>query len=270
MLVGTLAVSCVYPDVQVGVSTTSGETSGNGGVAATGGANKGSEGGNGGMVTFGGSTSTTGGVNSVGGKSSTGGTSNTAGTSATGGIVTTGGTMATVGGALSMGGTKSGGGGIAAGGTPSTGGTNSLSTGGTTPVATGGMKATGGTSSTITIGGAATGGSAAAGCPGNGGPSMVMLPQGYCIDSTEVTRDQYAAWLATTPTLPASTDANCGWKSTASYNADATCMANNPTYVCQGTACGNHPQVCVDWCDAYAYCAGLVRPHPQTCGASSS
>src|ERR1700690_3506870 len=84
-------------------------------------------------------------------------------------------------------------------------------------------------------------------CPGTGGPSMVMLPQGYCIDSTEVTRSQYAAWLATTPALPTSSDANCGWKSTGSYSADAPCMAHS-TYVCQGTACGNHPQVCVDWC----------------------
>ena len=33
--------------------------------------------------------------------------------------------------------------------------------------------------------------------------------------------------------------------------------------VCQGTACGNQPQVCVDWCDAYAYCAGVGK---RLCG----
>jgi len=67
--------------------------------------------------------------------------------------------------------------------------------------------------------------------------------------------------LATTPALPVSSDANCGWKSTGSYAADATCMAG--TNVCQGTACGNQPQVCVDWCDAYAYCAGVGK---RLCG----
>lgn len=90
---------------------------------------------------------------------------------------------------------------------------------------------------------------------------MVRLPQGYCIDSTEVTRDQYAEWLATGPALPASSNANCGWKSTGSYDTDPTCMTNK--YACQGTTCGNHPQICVDWCDAYAYCVGVGK---RLCG----
>jgi formylglycine-generating enzyme len=82
---------------------------------------------------------------------------------------------------------------------------------------------------------------------------------GYSIDATEVTRDQYAAWLATKPALPPSSDANCGWKST--HNPDTFCM--NGTNVCQGTSCGNHPQPCVDWCDAYAYCTGVGK---RLCG----
>ncbi len=91
---------------------------------------------------------------------------------------------------------------------------------------------------------------------------MVKLPQGYCIDSTEVTRSQYDAWLATNPALPPNSDLNCGWKSTGSYAAGASCMAS--TAVCQGTAaCVNQPQVCVDWCDANAYCLGIGK---RLCG----
>lgn len=88
---------------------------------------------------------------------------------------------------------------------------------------------------------------------------MVILPEGYCIDSTEVTRDQYAAWLATNPALPSIGDANCGWNTT--FAPDADCMSSST--VCEGTGCGNHPQSCVNWCDAYAYCAGVGK---RLCG----
>jgi formylglycine-generating enzyme required for sulfatase activity len=89
---------------------------------------------------------------------------------------------------------------------------------------------------------------------------MVQLPEYYCIDSTEVTRSQYATWLATAPALPPSNDELCGWKS--SYAPDTSCQAG--PLVCQGADCGNHPQVCVDWCDASAYCAGVGK---RLCGA---
>jgi formylglycine-generating enzyme len=87
---------------------------------------------------------------------------------------------------------------------------------------------------------------------------MVMLPEGYCIDSTEVTRAQYQAWLDTNPALPGSSDVNCGWKT--SFVPDANCMTK--PFVCR-SGCGNHPQVCVDWCDAYYYCYGVGK---RLCG----
>jgi formylglycine-generating enzyme required for sulfatase activity len=86
---------------------------------------------------------------------------------------------------------------------------------------------------------------------------MVRLPQGYCIDSTEVTRGQYEAWLNTNPST-AGQISDCTWNTT--FAPDAMCM-REPS-VCQ-TACDNHPQACVDWCDAYAYCRAVGK---RLCG----
>jgi sulfatase modifying factor 1 len=141
----------------------------------------------------------------------------------------TGGALGT-GGAQSVGGAVEAGGGVEAGGTGTTGGSNGV----------GGMLD-------------------ASGCPGRGGPSMVMLPEGYCIDSTEVTRGQFEAWLATNPSLPDASDADCGWKT--SYAGNPTCLGSS--LVCQGSGCDGHPQVCVDWCDASAYCKSVGK---RLCG----
>jgi formylglycine-generating enzyme required for sulfatase activity len=87
---------------------------------------------------------------------------------------------------------------------------------------------------------------------------MVRLPEGYCIDSTEVTRAQYQAWL-TTPLSVGEADSVCSSKT--QYFPDATCMSGLD--VCQGSTCGNHPQVCVDWCDAHLYCLAVGK---RLCG----
>ncbi len=111
-------------------------------------------------------------------------------------------------------------------------------------------------------GSSGTGGSSGSGgaytCPTSGGPTMVLLPQGYCIDSTEVTRDQYAAWLATNPSTSGQ-DTVCAWNS--DFTPDEMCMGASD--VCYGANCGGHPQACVDWCDAFAYCKAVGK---RLCG----
>jgi len=89
-------------------------------------------------------------------------------------------------------------------------------------------------------------------------PIFEMLPAGFSMDTTEVTRSQYAAWLATSPSA-ASQPAECQGKTT--FQPDATCMTSS--LVCT-TGCDAHPQVCVDWCDAQTYCLALGK---QLCGA---
>lgn len=88
-----------------------------------------------------------------------------------------------------------------------------------------------------------------ASCPATtGGPTMVPVCGGYCIDSTEVTADQYAAWIATNPLAPPTVPGGvCSGKT--SYNP--------------GSGSSNYPVTNVDWCDAYAYCAGVGK---RLCG----
>jgi formylglycine-generating enzyme required for sulfatase activity len=87
---------------------------------------------------------------------------------------------------------------------------------------------------------------------------MVRLPEGYCIDSTEVTQGQYEAWLATSPALPDANDVNCGWK--ASYAQSSVCKGASR---CQEPDCNEHPAICIDWCNAFAYCHAVGK---RLCG----
>lgn len=111
----------------------------------------------------------------------------------------------------------------------------------------GGAAGSGGAASATGSGGGtgSTGGSGAGGgvqCPGTAGPVMVNLGD-FCIDATEVTRAQYAEFLAAdvNPQSETGLPAECAW---------------NITYEPAGaqTDGDDFPVVNVDWCDAYAYC----------------
>jgi formylglycine-generating enzyme required for sulfatase activity len=75
----------------------------------------------------------------------------------------------------------------------------------------------------------------------------------FCIDSTEVTNDQYATFLAATPALSLAPAPACSFKT--SFTPSAGWPA--PTKK-------QNPVVLVDWCDAYAYCAWAGK---RLCGA---
>ena len=226
------------------------------------------------------STTATGGFKPSGGRSNAaGGVSTTSSVTSTGGNVGIGGT-GTAGNATSTAGT------IASGGLASTGGTQAIGGNSNTGGSQGGTAASGGVSNSGGIGGQTAAGGAipAGGTYGSGGASgtgctgafeamqgplcvAVQLTVGtgtnaFGIDTTEITRGQYEMWVKSKPALPASTDVNCGWKFGLSYAASSSCMNDATGRVCQ-TNCEHHPQVCVDWCDAYAYCAAVGK---RLCG----
>ncbi len=231
-----------------GQSSGMGSSASGGAIPSSGGASIGGSAGSsavaGGGVAFGGAVSTgaTAGspASTVGGVAPIGGVSSGAAAAAF---------ASTVGGAASVGGAKAQGG---------------ISNGGDASAVAG----------TTTIGPAAgSSGEAFGGCSGTTGATMVRTPLGYCIDSTEVTRSQYGMWLASTnaATLSAQDATTCGWND--AFAPDSTCMqgisycdAAGCSYsVCHDNeeSCRNRPQVCVDWCDASAYCRSVGK---RLCG----
>jgi formylglycine-generating enzyme len=84
-------------------------------------------------------------------------------------------------------------------------------------------------------------------CPTGAGPRMVSVPASgggaYCIDTTEVTKAQYRAFLADAGS-PAQQPAACSWNSTVVPSTDWPPTAGTD----------NQPAVWVDWCDAQAFC----------------
>lgn len=126
------------------------------------------------------------------------------------------------------------------GGDASSGGAGA---GGTGAGGTGGIGGTGGASGT-----GGTGGSLEC------APTKMVPISGYQIDATEVTRCQYAQWLALNPPTVGQI-ADCAW------NDDF-----EPSYITLPPSAEhmNRPMIGVDWCDAYAYCKAAGK---RLCGA---
>jgi hypothetical protein len=88
-------------------------------------------------------------------------------------------------------------------------------------------------------------------CPRTAGPTMVKLPLGYCIDSTEVTRAQYARWLNSEPSTKGQVPA-CTWNTSFVPSKEWPPIGDLDT-----------PVTYVDWCDAFAYCEAVGK---RLCG----
>lgn len=107
----------------------------------------------------------------------------------------------------------------------------------------------------------------AAGCPSGRGPTMVSV-SGYCIDSTEVTVGQYAAFLTAKGFETITQPAVCSWNTSFSPSPWPQSGDTMPVYG-------------ADWCDAWAFCAwagkrlcgkigGGANPHGSYGDATSS
>jgi sulfatase modifying factor 1 len=135
-------------------------------------------------------------------------------------------------------------GGANTGGAPTGGASGSGGSGGAAIGGAGGTGALGGSGGRVSGGG--TGG--ANPCPSG----MVAVPSSsgeYCVDSTEVTQTSYAKFLiGVVPTQPDSCAGN---------KLEPECPEYNPTLY------PNRPVVCVDWCDARAFCTAAGK---RMCG----
>lgn len=89
----------------------------------------------------------------------------------------------------------------------------------------------------------------APGCGGiaGRGPTMVKVGQGFCIDTTEVTQSQYAAFVASRAGDTSGQATECDWNTSFAPLSGTGC-AYDPQQR------GTHPVTGLDFCDAVAFC----------------
>jgi len=83
--------------------------------------------------------------------------------------------------------------------------------------------------------------------------SRVDVPSdSFCVDQTEVTREQYERFLADAPAFTSETLPEA-CRAVADHAPSAECASS--TDLCVGDGCGRYPQTCIGFCDAAAFCA---------------
>lgn len=91
-------------------------------------------------------------------------------------------------------------------------------------------------------------------CPTGRGPAMSLVPSGFCIDNTEVTKAQYQEFL----------DANTALDSSGRCAFNTSYMP--VSYVWDATTEPNQAAAGMDWCDARDYCAWAGK---RLCGSTN-
>ena len=86
---------------------------------------------------------------------------------------------------------------------------------------------------------------------------QVARPGGgtYGVDRHEVTVAQYMDFIEAAPAGTFLTGPGCATNAT--FEPEPACLAAG--FVCTGSECDPLPQVCIDWCDAFAYCAAVGK-----------
>jgi formylglycine-generating enzyme required for sulfatase activity len=100
---------------------------------------------------------------------------------------------------------------------------------------------------------------------------MIQVPgpngADFCIDATEVSVEQYNAWLTGNPN-PANQGSECAsWNTSFVPSTDATNYCNYFDYPAVVANSPKRPIRCVDWCDAAAFCGWAGK---RLCGSIGS
>jgi sulfatase modifying factor 1 len=125
----------------------------------------------------------------------------------------------------------------------------------------------GGAGGTSVAGSGGSGGSDPVNCPANlEGPPLIEIPKPgggfFCMDRTEVTNQDYAAFLASNPST-ANQAAACSFNDSFEPDTSAACAAEEIAKY-DPVARPKVPVGCVDWCDAKRYCEWTGK---RLCGA---